>query len=121
MAEGAKDVTCSTETDLTEKGITPMGGFPHYGVVREDWLMLKGCVPGVKKRVVTLRKTILVSNKRKEPALLKFIDTSSKFGHGRYQTTEEKEKFLGRTKEGEGMDKELNKRNQKKAKVGGAL
>ena len=119
VAEGAKDVSCSTETDLTEKGITPMGGFPHYGVVREDWLMLKGCVPGVKKRVITLRKTILVSNKRKEPAALKFIDTSSKFGHGRYQSTEEKQKFLGHTKEGEGMDKELNKRNQKKLKVGG--
>jgi len=119
VAEGAKDVSCSTETDLTEKGITPMGGFPHYGVVREDWLMLKGCVPGVKKRVITLRKTILPSNRRKEPAGLKFIDTSSKFGHGRYQSSEEKSKFLGRTKEGEGMGQEESRKKQKKAKTGG--
>ena len=118
VAEGAKDVSCSTETDLTEKGVTPMGGFPHYGVVREDWLMLKGCVPGVKKRVITLRKTILVSNKRKEPAALKFIDTSSKFGHGRYQTSEEKSKFLGHTKEGEGQDIKEANRAVKKAKGG---
>ena len=32
------------------------GGFPHYGVVRNDFLMLKGCVMGSKKRVITLRK-----------------------------------------------------------------
>ena len=26
---------------------------------------------------------------------LKFIDTSSKFGHGRFQTADEKSKFMG--------------------------
>ena len=31
----------TTEYDVTEKGITPMGGFPHYGIVNEDYLMLK--------------------------------------------------------------------------------
>merc|ERR1719478_1872933 len=30
-----------TEIDLTEKSITPMGGFPHYGDVNEDYVMLK--------------------------------------------------------------------------------
>jgi large subunit ribosomal protein L3e len=25
--------SASTEADLTEKGITPVGGFPHYGQV----------------------------------------------------------------------------------------
>ena len=30
---------------------------------------------------------------------LKFIDTSSKFGHGRFQTTEDKKKFFGKMKE----------------------
>lgn len=46
----------STEYDLTEKTITPMGGFPHYGEVNNDFLMMKGCVVGPKKRVITLRK-----------------------------------------------------------------
>jgi len=32
------------------------GGFPHYGMVNNDFLMLKGCIVGPKKRVVTLRK-----------------------------------------------------------------
>ena len=46
----------STEYDLTEKTITPMGGFPHYGEVNNDFVMLKGCVMGPKKRVITMRK-----------------------------------------------------------------
>jgi len=89
--------SASTEADLTEKNITPVGGFPHYGVVNEDWLMLKGCIAGSKKRPVTLRKSIVPVAKRShlEPINLKFIDTSSKYGHGRFQTIEEKNKFLG--------------------------
>jgi len=89
--------SASTESDLTEKAITPMGGFPHYGAINEDWVMLKGCVAGSKKRPITLRKSIVPATKRShlEPINLKFIDTSSKFGHGRFQTAEEKRKFLG--------------------------
>jgi large subunit ribosomal protein L3e len=26
---------------MTEKEITPMGGFAHYGVIKEDFLMIK--------------------------------------------------------------------------------
>lgn len=87
----------STESDLTEKSITPMGGFPHYGEINEDWLMIKGCVAGSKKRAVTLRKSIVAPTKRShhEPLNIKFIDTSSKYGHGRFQTKEEKQKFMG--------------------------
>jgi len=95
VADGVVDKTGSTETDLTEKGINPVGGFPHYGVIKNDWVMLKGCVVGPKKRVITLRKTIVVDVKRQEPINLKFIDTSSKFGHGRFQTLEEKYRFMG--------------------------
>lgn len=87
----------STESDLTEKGITPVGGFPHYGQVNEDFLMIKGCVAGSRKRAVTLRKSVVPVTKRShlEPLNVKFIDTSSKYGHGRFQTLEEKRKFLG--------------------------
>lgn len=46
----------STEYDLSEKSITPMGGFPHYGEVNNDFVMIKGCCMGPKKRVITLRK-----------------------------------------------------------------
>ena len=35
-----------------------MGGFPHYGEVNNDFIMIKGCCMGPKKRVITLRKVI---------------------------------------------------------------
>jgi len=88
----------STSNDLTQKHITPMGAFPHYGEINEAWMMIKGCVVGTKKRVVTLRKSLLAQTSRNavEKIELKFIDTSSKIGHGRFQTSEEKAKFFGR-------------------------
>ena len=91
------EASCQTDADLTKKSITPMGGFVHYGEVKEDWLMIKGAVVGVKKRPLVLRKTLLKNFSRKhlEKIDIKFIDTSSKLGHGRFQTAEEKAKFLG--------------------------
>jgi len=97
--EGGKLVhnNASTEFDLTQKSITPLGGFPRYGNVLEDFVMLKGTVLGPAKRVVVLRKTLRaqVSRNALEQVQLKFIDTSSKIGHGRFQTLDEKEKFMG--------------------------
>ncbi|CAG8798620.1 38633_t:CDS:2 [Gigaspora margarita] len=100
IGKGDDKKNASTEYDLTEKQITPLGGFPHYGVVNEDFIMIKGACVGVKKRVLTLRKSLLTHTKRSalEKISLKFIDTSSKFGHGRFQTAEEKHNFLGTLK-----------------------
>jgi large subunit ribosomal protein L3e len=94
--EGGKS-NASTAADLTEKAITPLGGFPHYGVVKHDFLMIKGGCVGTKKRVLVLRKSLLAQTSRRalEQISLKFIDTSSKMGHGRFQTAEEKGKFFG--------------------------
>jgi len=95
--KGVVDKTGTTASDLTSKPITPMGGFCHYGEISNDWIMLKGSCGGPVKRVLTLRKTLLTQTKRNalEKVELKFIDTSSKFGHGRFQTKQEKAKFLG--------------------------
>ncbi|CAE8710401.1 unnamed protein product, partial [Polarella glacialis] len=86
-----------TEADLTEKAITPMGGFSHYGQVTQDFIMLNGCVMGPRKRLITMCKSLLpqVSRTAVEKIELKFIDTSPKFGHGRFQISEEKAKFFG--------------------------
>lgn len=96
------------------------GGFPHYGCVNNDFVMIKGCIVGPKRRLVTLRKVSLASDlelsgrgmclvystfsvqslvvnvtrKNREQIKLKFIDTSSKFGHGRFQTPKEKIQFM---------------------------
>jgi large subunit ribosomal protein L3e len=90
------------------KTITPLGGFVQYGEVNEDWLMIKGGVVGTVKRALTLRKTLIPQVKRaaleKVSENLKFIDTSSKFGHGRWQTIAEKNAFLGPRKHGNAQE-----------------
>lgn len=74
--------SASTEFDTTVKAITPIGGFVRYGIVKNDWIMVKGSTVGVTKRVVTLRKSLITHTSRKalEQVTLKHIDTSSKFG-----------------------------------------
>jgi len=103
------DGKTTSEYDLTPKSVTPMGGFPHYGVVHCDYLMLKGCCPGVVKRAITLRKSLIPQTSRSstEVITLKFVDTASKFGHGRFQTEKEKKAFMGPLK------KDIEKEQQK--------
>jgi len=96
--EGKK--SASTEYDTTAKNINPMGAFPHYGLVNQDFLMIRGCCMGSKKRPITLRKSLITHRKRFafEKINLKWIDTSAKFGHGRFQTRAEKKAFMGKLK-----------------------
>jgi len=97
---GTDKGNAKTEFDPIEKKITPLGGFPQYGEIKQDFLMLKGCVVGTRKRPITLRKSLIAQVKRVafEKINLKFIDTSSKNGHGRFQTAEEKKSFMGAMK-----------------------
>ncbi|KAH7100599.1 60S ribosomal protein L3 [Auriculariales sp. MPI-PUGE-AT-0066] len=101
VGKGEDSSNASTDADVTKKVITPLGGFPHYGIVKNDFIMLKGSIPGTKKRVITLRKSLMVHTSRRdlEKVSLKFIDTSSKFGHGAFQTVQEKAAFLGTLKQ----------------------
>ena len=39
--KGEASHMATTDYDVTVKDITPIGGFPHYGVVDEDYLMIK--------------------------------------------------------------------------------
>ena len=63
-------------------------------------LRFLGGVTGPVKRVVTLRHSLFPPTTRNaaEKITLKFIDTASKFGHGRFQTSEEKAAKMGTTK-----------------------
>merc|ERR1711931_96394 len=87
----------ATAADVTDKSINPVGGFVHYGLVKNDFVMIKGGVMGPKKRPITLRKSLLKQTSRAamEAVNLKFIDTTSKMGHGRFQTIEERTAFMG--------------------------
>ncbi|KAM1010576.1 hypothetical protein ACFX2I_045951 [Malus domestica] len=52
---------CFLEGNMTEKDITPMGGFPHCGVVKDGYI--EWCV-GPKKRIVNLRQSLLNQTSR---------------------------------------------------------
>jgi large subunit ribosomal protein L3e len=96
-AKGGIDNNASTEYDPHIKNITPLGGFPHYGIVNDDFMLLKGGVMGPRKRQITIRKSLLTPHTSWHAHKLevKFIDTSSKIGHGKFQTLAEKNKFMG--------------------------
>jgi large subunit ribosomal protein L3e len=117
----------TTNYDITEKTITPMGGFMGYGVVRNDYIMLKGSIAGPKRRVITLRRPMAPQTSRSlnEKIAVKFIDTSSKLGHGRFQTQKEKKQWFGplkkhRLHQEEKLRKERLKRAAERKAKGGA-
>ncbi len=50
----------------TPEGITPSGGFEHYGDVRNSYLLIAGSVPGPVKRLIALRQPMRSPNERFE-------------------------------------------------------
>jgi len=86
-----------TDHDLTEKSVNVMGGFVRYGVLKEDFLMIRGSIQGVPRRHIMIRKALFPPTNRKgtEEIELKFIDTASNIGHGRFQTSDEKYRYYG--------------------------
>lgn len=61
------------------KKLIPKGGFVKYGLVNENTVMLEGSIPGPRKRLIMLRKSLRAKNKPK-PVELKYISTESKQG-----------------------------------------
>jgi large subunit ribosomal protein L3e len=102
VGKSAREVNdnATTESDITQKNITPMGGFPHYGCVMNDYVLIKGQCVGIRKRTLLLRPSLFPPSLTGETGNinLKFIDTSSKFGHGRFQTVDDKNKYFGKMK-----------------------
>lgn len=94
---GEQSFKVTTDHDLTDKSITPMGGFPQYGIIRSDYLLLKGCIVGPRKRVITLRRNLHPPTGRiaQEDPNIKFVDTAAKNGSaGRYQTRAEVRRLM---------------------------
>jgi large subunit ribosomal protein L3 len=44
--------------------INPSGGFKHYGLIKQDYVVLRGSVPGVPKRLIKLRQPIRNTHRR---------------------------------------------------------
>ncbi len=61
------------------KEINPKGGFPNFGIVKTESILMEGSVPGSRKRLIRLRMPMrpLVS---KYPVEIKYISLESKQG-----------------------------------------
>jgi len=60
--------------------ITPKGGFLKYGMVRNGYILLKGSVPGPKKRLVRISHSIRPHHKPSIPEII-YISKESQQGH----------------------------------------
>jgi len=61
--------------------ITPAGGFPNYGVVRNSYVLLHGSIPGPTKRLISMRDAIRYQRGVKvEKPEISYISTTSKQG-----------------------------------------
>ena len=100
IAKGSDENSGSTTSDITTKSINPMGGWPYWGEIKHDYLMIKGSTVGPKRRPLVFRKALYPQTSRAalEKINLKFIDTSSMTGTGRFQTSQEKLAFMGKQK-----------------------
>lgn len=67
---------------IGEKGeeITPEGGFVHYGVIRSDYMLVSGSVPGPVKRLIRMRDAIRPPRYTYEGINIVYVSRSSKQG-----------------------------------------
>lgn len=97
IGSAEKKDCCKTEFDTTDKGINPLGGWPSYGLIKGDFIMIAGSCPGTKKRTVVLRPALL-PHRNEHGLKLQWICTSSKNGHGMFETDEEKKAYFAQAK-----------------------
>ncbi|MGC8776885.1 MAG: 50S ribosomal protein L3 [Candidatus Micrarchaeia archaeon] len=62
------------------KNINVKGGFLNYGIVKNDFIIVDGSLPGPAKRLVRIRKALRSKVKEPQEVKLTFISTSSKQG-----------------------------------------
>lgn len=66
-------IMSNTESD-GQNLINPSGGFKHFGRVKGDYMIIKGSVPGVPKRLLKLRHAIReINTKIIEPKVLEVV------------------------------------------------
>lgn len=61
------------------KAVTPEGGFLNYGIIRNDYVIIKGSIPGPMKRLVRLRPAIRQRTQLPAPEIT-YLSLESKQG-----------------------------------------
>ncbi len=65
--------------DTNPNEINPKGGFLHYGLVKNPYMMVKGSIPGPAKRMIRINFAIRPNKKIKEEApVIQYVSLSSK-------------------------------------------
>jgi len=60
--------------------ITPEGGFPGYGIVRGEYAIVSGSVPGPNKRLVRMRYAVRSKGADVKTPEVLYVSTDSKQG-----------------------------------------
>ena len=62
------------------EGINPDGGFLHYGLVRNRYVMIKGSIPGPNKRLIRMRPAIRQREHVERTPAIEYLSVASKQG-----------------------------------------
>ena len=73
-----KIIKIGSKSDVNE--VNPDGGFIKYGLVKNNYVLVKGSLPGPTKRLVILRKAIRPKSTDESAPQVNFISTKSKQG-----------------------------------------
>jgi large subunit ribosomal protein L3 len=69
-----KRILLMSNSKNTTDSVNPKGGFKHYGMISGDYVILKGSVPGVPKRLIKFRQPIRSYQKKlSQPKILEVI------------------------------------------------
>lgn len=61
-------------------GINPKGGYTNYGLVRSDYVLVHGSIPGPTKRLIKFRDTVRQTVPAAEAITLSYVSLESKQG-----------------------------------------
>ncbi|MCH7941430.1 MAG: 50S ribosomal protein L3 [Thaumarchaeota archaeon] len=69
-----KRIMIMSNSDSEDFKINPEGGFKHFGLVKGDYVILKGSVPGTYRRLIKLRSQIRnIPSKINKPNILEIV------------------------------------------------
>ncbi|HJJ35319.1 MAG TPA: 50S ribosomal protein L3 [Methanocorpusculum sp.] len=60
--------------------INPAGGFLHYGLVRNNYVLIKGSIPGPAKRLVRIRSATRMGEQKIQAPVVEYVSLQSKQG-----------------------------------------
>lgn len=60
--------------------VTPAGGFLHYGILQNPYVLIKGSIPGPNKRLIRIRPAIRQGEHHPRQPAIEFVSIQSKQG-----------------------------------------